>query len=244
MAEKVTIAIGHEQIAGVFHQADSDSGACIISCHGLLANKDSPKYIFLAEELRERGLSSVRFDFRGCGESDGKLENSHVTNRAQDLKMVMDYVTDELGFEKLGLFGSSMGGFISFLLASSSSNVKALVTLAAPYSMAEIIDLHFSNAEIYELNHVVLGSNFIEDLRSTGNLTPKLIGKIQCPTYIFHGDLDGIVPTNHAKRLYNDLKTEKKLEIIPGGDHVFSLPWHLNRIIQTSADWFQKHLQG
>jgi pimeloyl-ACP methyl ester carboxylesterase len=242
MPQKTTVPVGSEKLACVFHQADNDSGSCIISCHGLLATKDSPKYIFLAEELYRRGLSSIRFDFRGCGESDGRIENSHVTNRLRDLGAVIAYVTGKLGFDKVGLFGSSMGGFISILKATSSSKVKALVTLSAPYSMAEILDLHFSYSEMFELDNVVLGSSFTEDLKAHGNLTPELISKIHSPTLIFHGNLDGIVPIGHAHRLYTDLKNEKRIEIIQGGDHVFSNPIQLNWIIQTSVEWFQKYL--
>jgi len=242
MIQKTTVAVDSQKIACVFHQADNDSDACIISCHGLLATKDSPKYIFLAEELNRRGLSSIRFDFRGCGESDGRIENSHVTNRLRDLEVVMDYVKDDLGFDKVGLFGSSMGGFISILKATSSSMVKVLVTLSAPYSMTDILDLHFSNSEMFEIDNIVLGTNFIKDLKSRGNLTPKLLKQIHSPTLIFHGNLDGVVPIDHAQRLYRELEIDKRIEIIPGGDHVFSNPFQLHWVIQTSADWFEKYL--
>jgi pimeloyl-ACP methyl ester carboxylesterase len=244
MPEKVFIDSEGEQIVGVFHEGDEDLDACVISCHGLLATKDSVKYITLAEKLNKIGIPSFRFDFRGCGESEGKLINSHITNRTKDLKGVIEYVSHELGYKKLGLFGSSMGGFISFIQASTDTKIKAFVSLSSPYSMAELFEAHGFNNDYYEIDGVVFGSEFIKDVKTNGDLTPEILCKIKCPVHIFHGSFDLLVPTEHAKRLFEGIKAEKKLKIINGGDHMFSHPYHLVEIIETSKKWYSKYLLG
>ena len=244
MPEKVFIDVEGEKIVGVLHKGDDNLDACVISCHGLLASKDSVKYITLAEKLNKIGISSFRFDFRGCGESDGKLIDSHISNRTKDLKAVIEYVTDELGFKSLGLFGSSMGGFVSFIQASIDSRIKAFVSLSSPYSMAELFEAHGFNNDYYVIDGVVFGSEFIKDIKRNGDLTPEILGKIQCPVYIFHGSFDFLVPTEHANRLFENITAEKKLKIINGGDHIFSHPYHLVEIIETSKKWYEKYLLG
>ena len=160
----------------------------------------------------------------------------------KDLKAVIRFIIHELGFKKVGLFGSSMGGFVSFIQASSDSRIKALVSLSSPYSMADLFEAHGFNNDYYEIDGVVFGSEFIKDVKMNGDLTPELLGKIKCPVHIFHGSFDLLVPIMHANRLFDNITAEKKLKIINGGDHMFSHPYHLVEIIETSKKWYSKYL--
>ena len=259
MPERIEIKVGQEKIIGVLHQVDDtdlDTGAiasinlsagacackCVISCHGLLASKDSIKYIMLAEELNKLGISSLRFDFRGCGESDGRLTDSHISNRSEDLNAVVEHAINELGFSDLGLFGSSMGGYLSFLEASHDTQVKALVSLSSPYSMVELFNARGIERSRYEIDGVVFDGKFISDVRTHGVLGDEILNNIKCPVLIIHGDIDWLVPANHARRLFAAINTEKKLVIVRGGDHIFSFPNHLTQVIKMSLDWFGKYL--
>ena len=69
MDEKIVLNVGSEKLIGILTCPGSKTNldSCVISCHGLLASKDGPKYLLLAKELSEVGISSIRFDFRGCG---------------------------------------------------------------------------------------------------------------------------------------------------------------------------------
>ena len=53
----------------------------MIASHGLLASKDSEKYIALGERLSKEGIAMLRFDFRGIGESEGRIEDDTVSRR-------------------------------------------------------------------------------------------------------------------------------------------------------------------
>lgn len=242
MTEKIEVKVGQERIIGIYHPGNEGQNVCVITCHGLLASKDGPKYHLLARELNTHGYSCVRFDFRGCGESEGNLKKSHITNRLEDLEAVVDYVIQELGYKRIGLFGSSMGGYVSFLKASSDQRIKALVSLASPFSMAELFNARSLDDESYEVDGIAFGGEFLSDVRANGTLKKNALGDLKCPTLIFHGTLDLLVPVEHARRLFESLNTEKMLEIIPGGDHIFSNPLHLTQIISASSEWFQKYL--
>jgi pimeloyl-ACP methyl ester carboxylesterase len=243
MTDRITVPVGTEKLYGIFESSDTPAhrDVCIISCHGLLASKDSPKYIMLANELNSSGFSSIRFDFRGCGESEGLLGKSHISNRLLDLKAVIDYAITELGFEKFGLFGSSMGAFISFLAASKNPRIKAIVSLASPFSMTELFNARGLNNN-YEIDGVIFGKEFLEDVITNGTLDKSVLKNIKCPVLIFHGNADGLVPVSHAQRLFDNLNTKKSLKIIQFGDHIFSYPAHLIQIVNESVEWYKRYL--
>jgi pimeloyl-ACP methyl ester carboxylesterase len=238
------IDIDGEKLVGVIHdnQSNAESYSCVISCHGLLANKDSMKYITLGEMLSYHGLPVFRFDFRGCGESSGKLQDSHVTSRMKDLESVIDFLSSKFNFKYFGLFGSSMGAFISYMKASTDPRIKVLTSLASPYSMLDLFEKHKIDDEHFEVDGVVFGKEFVLDMKNNGSLSPDILNRIKCPVYMFHGDFDGLVPVDHAYKIYDNLKTEKNLKIINGGDHIFSNPFHLGRILKISTEWMQKYL--
>lgn len=241
MSEKISVEIDGERIIGIFEKITNDQNTCVVTCHGLLANKDSIKYLMLSDVLASHGISSFRFDFRGCGESDGKLENSHITNRGKDLKAVIEFIEDQ-GINNIGLFGSSMGGFVSILHAIKNSNINALIILSSPFSMSELFFANSINNEYYEIDGFGFGKDFLADVKAHGNLTSEQLKKVSCPTLIYHGDFDSLVPVSHATKIYDRLNTVKELKIIRGGDHIFSNPYHLADIIYTSVDWFENNL--
>ncbi len=59
---------GGESIAAVHHEAPSDRW--FVCCHGFLSDKSGSHERRCRRAVQE-GYNGVRFDFRGCGESDG-----------------------------------------------------------------------------------------------------------------------------------------------------------------------------
>ena len=54
----------------------------VVGCHGLLSDRRSPKQTALAGACQRQGMAYFRFDHRGCGESEGRLEE-HTTLEAR-----------------------------------------------------------------------------------------------------------------------------------------------------------------
>ena len=96
----------------------------VILCHGFLSHKDSSKYRHLAQVFAQESITTVRFDFRGCGESEGLLSESSISRRWRDLQRVIDTTVDLKDFDgRLGLLGSSLGGYLALLESSRNSQV-------------------------------------------------------------------------------------------------------------------------
>src|SRR4030042_2803158 len=105
-AENVSFQSEGQNISGILHLPEGKNPPCVIASHGLLSSKSSEKYIALGERLSQEGIAILRFDFRGIGESEGKIEDDTVSRRISDLSAAVDYAKSrsDLG-NRLGLVG-------------------------------------------------------------------------------------------------------------------------------------------
>ena len=224
-----SVRFGERGLAGVLHSPPRRPLACVITCHGFLSNKDSPKYIEMANRFCEEGFSVLRFDFRGCGESPGELDQTTLSGRIEDLGSALDFVVGERKHEKVGLMGSSLGGCVSILKAGDE-RVKALVTWATPCIRGESFGLEMG--VFRELQRNLAGYDITKTLRETNR-----------PILIIHGSSDKLVPPSQARALYENANQPKNILMVEGADHVFSDPVHRRKAIEATLDWLKKYLQ-
>lgn len=92
----------------------------------------------LARSFQGLGLTTVRFNFRGVGKSQGTYD--HGRGEVDDLLAVVKWLQTEMGQQELWLAGFSFGAFIA---ASGAVQlpVKKLVTVAPPVMHFPMRDL-------------------------------------------------------------------------------------------------------
>ncbi len=92
----------------------------------------------LARAFQGLGLTTVRFNFRGVGKSQGAFD--HGRGEVDDLLAVVKWLQSEMGQQELWLAGFSFGAFIA---ASGAVQlpVKKLVTVAPPVAHFPMRDL-------------------------------------------------------------------------------------------------------
>jgi len=220
---KLTLENKGEKIVGILHEGDE---RCVIGAHGLQSSKESEKMKMLGEALSSEGMSFFRFDFRGCGESEGDESKSTLSERVSDLLAVMQHLKEEEGMKKFALVGSSFGGSISLVVASFHP-VEALVTLATP--------IRFQSERIEGFNEL-----YREDLRRYNLLrVASSVSRI----HVIHGRKDEVVPVEDALLLYEASREPKKLTIMENGDHRFSKPVDREKVISLSVEWLRKFLK-
>ncbi|RLC01463.1 MAG: damage-inducible protein CinA [Deltaproteobacteria bacterium] len=210
-------------LTGTLHLPESHNPPIVIGCHGLLSNSDSPKQIALAKHCDAAGLAFFRFNHRGCGDSEGNLEkDTSFQARCRDLGFALRKIhsLDFVG-DRIGLFGSSLGGSVCLDIAGSHS-IQAIVTFAAP-----------------------LHSRLPGKLTALPNLAFNLSGGLSGikNIHIFHGDADDTVPLSQARSIYRQVAEPKKLTIQENGDHRMSGRSHQNTFLEIAVQWFSKYLQ-
>jgi dipeptidyl aminopeptidase/acylaminoacyl peptidase len=74
----------------------------------------------------------------------------------------------------------------------------------------------------------------------TDDMSP-VADKINAPVMIVQGEFDPLL--EETLIFYSALRTDKKMEIIKGADHLFSEEDQLLRVAKLTADWFQAKLK-
>lgn len=230
--EKVSFMSEGQKISGILHLPDRENPLCVIASHGLLSSKESEKYIALGERFSQEGMAMLRFDFRGIGESEGRMEDDTVSRRVIDLGTAIAFVRTHpaLG-KKIGLLGSSLGGYVSLIRASMDQQIKGVVIWATPFHLDDLRSNKGTEG------HPLPEQPFFEDLPKH-RLLPLLPRVTNC--MVIHGERDELVPVDQAWEIFHKLSPPKELHIIEEADHRLTQPVHRQRAIQLTVDWFKK----
>lgn len=224
----VSFASDGLQLSGVLHLPDHEPLAVVIGCHGLMADKHSPKQIALARGCTSIHMAYFRFDHRGCGDSQGTFDiDTTLENRTSDLMAAVQAVKQASGKNMpIGLFGSSLGGTVC-LTAAHDLSPFAMVTLAAPVQSRSI--------RLPDDSPESLKKEFVEN-----RLTFNVSAAIESLHHILvvHGSRDETVAVENAHRIFSLARDPKAQLILEDGDHRISRRTHQKRFLRRAVQWF------
>ncbi|MBI3179808.1 MAG: alpha/beta fold hydrolase [Deltaproteobacteria bacterium] len=231
-----------QRLAGVLHGAPN--GRAVVTCHGMLSDKESHKHRMLCDILAKSGLACMRFDFAGRGESDGRLFDLSYSHQVEDLQAAISMLASR-GVERFGLFGSSMGGAVALLAAARDERIVAVATLAAVGHPAAIAERHPREADAWQrIGHIDteaghIGRGLLDDALQHDVLAA--VGVLRAPVLVLHGEGDDVVPVSDGHDIAASAR-QACLEIVPGADHRFSNPVHLRPAMQRVAAFLRENL--
>jgi fermentation-respiration switch protein FrsA (DUF1100 family) len=233
--ENVTFQSEGQNISGVLHLPEKKSPPCVIASHGLLSSKESEKYIALGERISQEGIAMLRFDFRGIGESEGRIEDDTVSRRIMDLGSAIEFIRSRRDLKgRIGLLGSSLGGYVSLIKASMEEKIRAVVIWATPFHLDDLKSNKGTEG------HPLPEEAFFEDLPKH-QLLPLLPRVSNC--MVIHGEKDELVPVDQAWEIFHSLGGPKEIRILEGADHRLTDPAHRSRAMDLSIAWFKRYLQ-
>jgi pimeloyl-ACP methyl ester carboxylesterase len=232
-AERHAVSGAGGDLALVLHLPEAPSRApCVVACHGLHASKDSDKYLLLAAELPRAGLAVARFDFRGCGESPGREDETTVASRIEDVEAVLAHLGGHPRLDgRFGLLGSSLGGFVALFVASRRPGTP-VVTWNAPASLTELANDERPDGR-------ALGLPFaLEYMTGRYALAPKGVGR----HLVIHGEADEVVALEHGVRLHAQAADPCDFHVIPAADHRLTDPTHRHHALTLTRAWLLRFL--
>ncbi len=198
---------------------------------GFNSDMGGTKAVHLEAWARAQGRAFLRFDYSGHGESSGAFTDGCIGDWAEDAQAAITQLTEGPQI----LIGSSMGGWISLLMAKRMpEKIAALVTIAAaPDFTEDSMWAGFTDAQKAELEagQVALPSDYgapyiitkrlIEDGRSHLVLRDPL--HLPFPVRMMQGTEDADVDMSVALRLISHATgDDMRLIVLKGGDHRFS----------------------
>jgi len=220
------------KLNGTLHLPPNGPTPLVIGSHGLYSSADSPKQIALAEECNRLGMAYFRFDHRGCGRSEGEFDLvTSLEARCSDLIAALEAINRRIDTrDRLGLFGSSMGGTVCLGTAARLA-ADAVVTFGAPIrSNLTGSRPGMSRPEIV-FDAAKRQFDVTEGLSKLSNVL------------IFHGQADDVVPVSHAREIYRLVRDPKKIIIREHGDHPMSNPQHQQEFVRQTSLWFKQRLK-
>lgn len=224
-----------ETITAITHSADDAHDRWLVCCHGLVSDK-SGSYERRCRRAVEAGWNAVRFDARGCGESDGTFAASTLDARLADLRAVLEYIDPG----RCVLFGSSFGAHVAFHAAPEDDRISAIVA-RAPVTDAAALDDYRDAVE--RDGEYVFGTGDRLDERFFRSLDrhdfDEVASSIAIPVAIFHGTADESVDVTDSFRTGAKLDTEMALFAFDGEGHLFSATAE-QRMLRWTFEWLDK----
>jgi putative redox protein len=195
----------------------------------MLSSKESRKFAAIAEALVEAGLGVVRFDFSGIGESGPPSVLELIPSRLSDLSSVIDHMLAKPWMTgKIGLLGSSLGGYLALLAAARRPEIEATACWATPYDLRRIQSALRQSDDLGK--KFPSGFEVGEPLDLSALSFPRRV-------LLIHGEQDETVPWQDAQRIYHRLGEGGRLVLVEGADHRFLDPSCRELAIRASVDW-------
>lgn len=207
---------------------------------GFHSDMTGTKAAALDEWAAREGRAFTRFDYFGHGASSGDFRNGTISRWRDDALAVLDKLTTGPQV----LIGSSMGGWISLLVAlARPERIAGLLLIAPAADFTE--ELMWSRLPedvkraIMEKGEWMRPSQYeepypitralIEDGRK--NLILNAPIRFPFPVRILQGMQDPDVPWMHAVKTVERIEGDVTLTLIKNGDHRLSTPADLARMI-------------
>lgn len=250
MEEKISITNSFgEKLIGLKTNPNqlSEKNPAMILVHGFAYYKEEAGlFDDLARLLSKEGIIVYRFDFSGCGESEGDFSKSSLTKLKEELKIILAHVKSnpKVDNQRIGILSQSFGTTTTIALHPKVKCMVMLGTLAYP---KERVSEHFGKG--YNPNGIS------KRIRSNGDITTieptfwkdleqydilELIKKITCPILFAHGEKDEIVPHSDMNLVFDEANDPKEKVTIKGARH--SINPSREKLYPIVMNWLSKNL--
>lgn len=221
---------------------EASSRDIVIWMHGISVNKD--EYLGFFREgalyLAHSGIASIRFDFRGHGESSGNSLDFSIVGQNLDVNAVIDYTYKKFANTKarLHLVGASFGAPPAIFAGVRYPDAIKSITLISPVLSYKRTFLEpetewaaeiFSESQFQNLDkqgkllfdrEFWIHRRLVEEMRI---VRPDVdLSELKQPVLVFHGDQDSMVSYDITAQICRGI-SNLRLVTMPGIDHGFML---------------------
>lgn len=194
-------------------------------------------------QLAKQGYVVIGSQYRGNANGEGQEEfGGQDVNDVTILPEVLAEI-EEADTSRIGMYGWSRGGMMSYIALTKMKNIKAVVVGGAPTNLtqinrpkmeemvyAELIPKYWKNktVELEKRSAIYLADQFPKDI----------------PILMLHGNADWRVKSTESLNLalkFEELRIPYRLKIFEGGDH--GLSEHRKEVNIEVSRWFNAYLK-
>ncbi|MCD4720672.1 MAG: alpha/beta hydrolase [Desulfobacula sp.] len=139
MESIIIIKCGNIKLEGALRENTSQKAVIICHPHPLYGgNMENPVVMTIAESFFEKGFTTLRFNFRGTGNSTGMFDNGN--GEQEDIRAAMSCL-NEYGYKKIYLAGYSFGARMNALVVSKGCEIEDHIMVSPPVGFISFDDI-------------------------------------------------------------------------------------------------------
>ena len=133
--EQIFLMAGAIKIEGLVQTKPGDKGVVITHPHPLYGGSMHNNVVeSLVHAYQQAGYTTLRFNFRGVGNSQGEYDNGQ--GEQEDVKAAVRYL-DEQGKNAVDLAGYSFGAWVNALARPEKDTVQRMVMVSPPVAFLD-----------------------------------------------------------------------------------------------------------
>ena len=148
-AGNLFVPVAHGRLEAILKQPRSPANgvALVLHPHPLGGGTMHNKVVFrAASALNDAGLTALRLNFRGVGQSTG--EHDEGRGELEDVRAGLDYLAKEFSEQPITLCGFSFGARVGLEVGVSDSRVVNLISIGTPVDKYDFSFLEFCRKPI------------------------------------------------------------------------------------------------
>ncbi len=223
--------------------------AYALFAHCFTCGKDVFAASRIAKGLTDHGIAVLRFDFTGLGASEGDFANTNFSSNIQDLVAAANFMRDHLQAPTL-IIGHSLGGAAVLAAAGEISEVRAVVTIAAPSDPEHVTGLFRSHLEAIRSDGeaevqlagraFTIKRHFLIDA-SEHNLNEKT-AHLKRALMVMHSPQDQTVDIGNALHIFTAAKHPKTFVSLDNADHLLTRKEDAEWVAGVIAAWSGRYV--
>ncbi len=140
--EKIRFHSKGLSIEGLLNMQGGERGVVITHPHPLYGGTMHNQVVeTLVTIYQDKGFSTLRFNFRGAGDSEGSYD--HGKGEKEDVRSALRYLYDN-GKRQLDLAGYSFGAWVNARIDDSESTIQRIIMISPPVTFLDFSFLSFN----------------------------------------------------------------------------------------------------